>query len=162
MVPLIACRKFSPQRQEVLIMSEKILFKPLGRRRKIELSYEERATLNAVIDLIIPSDDHFPPPSSLHLIDELLRHLVPDVANHISLILNEDGLRQALRDLNAAAGGEFCRLSMEKQKQLLKRFEQHDPIRFDTLTTLVNHSYYSHLAINRAIPFAQSYFESSR
>jgi hypothetical protein len=143
-------------------MSEKILFKPLGRKRKIELSYEERATLNAVIDLIIPSDDHFPPPSSLHLIDELLRYLIPNVANHISLILNEERLRHALHDLNAAADGKFCKLSTERQKQLLNRFEQHDPVGFQTLTTLVNHSYYSHLAIHRPVSLAQNYFESSR
>jgi|SRR5713226_2436279 hypothetical protein len=143
-------------------MSEKILFKPLGRKRKIELSYEERATLNAVIDLIIPSDDHFPPPSSLHLIDELLRHLIPDVANHISLILNEERLRHALHDLNAAADGEFCKLSTERQKQLLNRLEQHDPVCFQTLSTLVNHSYYSHLAIHHPISLAQNYFENSR
>lgn len=143
-------------------MSEKILFKPLGRKRKIELTYEERATLNAVIDLIIPADDYFPPPSSLHLIDELLRHLIPDVANHISLILNEDRLRQALNDLNVAADGKFYKLSVEKQKQLLDRFEQRDPVCFQTLTTLVNHSYYSHLAIHRPVSLTQSYFGSSR
>lgn len=143
-------------------MSEKILFKPLGRKRKIELSYEERATLNAVIDLIIPSDDHFPPPSSLHLIDELLRHLIPDVANHISLILNEERLHHALHDLNVAADGQFSKLSTERQKQLLNHFEQHDPVCFQTLTTLVNHSYYSHLAIHRPVSLAQNYFESSR
>jgi hypothetical protein len=143
-------------------MSEKILFKPLGRRRKIELSPEEQATLNAVIDLIIPSDDYFPPPSSLPLIDELLRHLIPDVANHISLILDEERLRQALCDLNVAAGGAFSKLSTEKQKQILNSFEQHDPICFETLTTLVNHSYYSHLAIHRPVSLAQNYFESGR
>lgn len=143
-------------------MSEKILFKPLGRKRKIELSYEERATLNAVIDLIIPADDYFPPPSSLPLIDELLRHLIPDVANHISLILNEDRLRHALDELNVAAGGKFYNLSVEKQKQLLDRFEQHDPVCFQTLTTLVNHSYYSHLAIHRPVSLTQNYFGSSR
>jgi hypothetical protein len=143
-------------------MSEKILFKPLGRKRKIELSYEERATLNAVIDLIIPSDDYFPPPSSLPLIDELLRHLIPDVANHISLILNEERLRHALHDLNAAADSKFYKLSTERQKQLLNRFEQHDPVCFQTLTTLVNHSYYSHLAIHHPASLAQNYFESSR
>jgi D-ribose pyranose/furanose isomerase RbsD len=143
-------------------MSEKILFKPLGRKRKIELSQEERATLNAVIDLIIPSDDYFPPPSSLPLIDELLRHLVPDVANHISLILNEGRLRHALHEINIAADGNFCKLSPERQKQILSSFEQHDPVCFQTLTTLVNHSYYSHLAIHRPISTSQSYFGSSR
>jgi hypothetical protein len=143
-------------------MSEKILFKPLGRKRKIELSHEERATLNAVIDLIIPSDDYFPPPSSLPLIDELLRHLIPDAANHISLILNEDRLRHALHELNIAAGGNFCKQSTEKQKQILDGFEQHDPVCFQTLTTLVNHSYYSHLAIHRPASTGQSYIGNSR
>lgn len=143
-------------------MSEKILFKPLGRKRKIELSHEDRATLNAVIDLIIPSDDYFPPPSSLPLIDELLHHLIPDVANHISLILNENRLRHALHDLNIAANGNFCKLSTERQKQILNRFEQHDPVCFQTLTTLVNHSYYSHLAIHHPVSVAQSYVENSR
>ncbi len=136
-------------------MSEKILFKPQFRKRTVELSYEERAVLNSVIDLIIPADEHFPPPSSLHLIDNLLHHLIPDAANHINLVLNEKRLHCLLHDLNAAADGDFCKLSLEAQKWLLNRLEKREPVIFQALWTLVNHSYYAHLATkNQPVSFA--------
>lgn len=135
-------------------MSDNILFKPRGRKKTIQLSQEERTLLNTILDLMIPADEHFPPPSSLHLLDELLPHLIPAISNHISFMLNEERLRTVLRDLNMAAEGNFCQLCPDQQKQLLNRFEQRYPVCFQALWTLVNHSYYSHLATKRSVSFA--------
>jgi hypothetical protein len=112
-------------------------------KQTIELSVEERRQLNTIIDLLIPSDQDFPPPSSLHLIDEVLQHLLPGSG----LMLNEKHLRAVMRDLNASAGGNFCHISMEKQQVLLRRLEQREPATFQALWTLANHSYYTRLAI---------------
>ncbi|GAC1354531.1 MAG: hypothetical protein NVS4B11_01750 [Ktedonobacteraceae bacterium] len=130
-------------------MSEMILRTSPSRKQKIELSPEERAQLNAFIDLLIPSDKDFPPPSSLHLIDAFLNHLSPSKTDKTSLLLSEKRLRIALRELNASAGGNFCGVSLERQQSILKHFEQCDPALFQTLWTLANHSYYSQLATLR-------------
>lgn len=119
------------------------------RQRTIEFSYEERAQLDTIIDLLIPPDDNFPAPSSLHLIDVFLHHLLPSTANETSLMLNQQRLRTVLRDLNAAAGGCFCKANLEKQQILLKQLERKDPAFFQTLWTLANHSYYTYLATQR-------------
>ena len=119
---------------------------PARRKQAIELSHEERAQLNSIIDLIIPSDEHFPPPSSLHLIDDFLEHLLPSIENPTNLMLNEKRLHTALRDLNAAADGNFCKASTQKQQALLRLLELRDPALFEALWTLVNHTYYTHLA----------------
>lgn len=118
---------------------------PIG-KQKIELSIEERAQLNTIIDLLIPSDHEFPPPSSLHLVDELLRHLKPKHECKGALMLNERQLHRTLAELNALAGGSFCQISSDKQQRLLKHLEYHNPAFFQSLWTLVNHSYYSLLA----------------
>ncbi|GAC1426284.1 MAG: hypothetical protein PVS3B3_25930 [Ktedonobacteraceae bacterium] len=116
------------------------------RNQKIELSPEERTQLNAFIDLLIPSDKDFPPPSSLQLIDAFLNHLSPSKYNRVSSLLSEKRLRSALRDLNASADGNFCGASSERQHTILRHFEQREPALFQTLWTLANHSYYARLA----------------
>ena len=121
------------------------------RQRTIEFSHEERVQLDTIIDLLIPSDDNFPAPSSLPLIDVLLRHLLPSTENETSLMLNQQRLRTVLRDLNSAAGGCFCKANLEKQQILLKQLERKDPAFFQTLWTLANHSYYTHLATQRRL-----------
>ena len=118
---------------------------PTG-RQKIELSIEERAQLNAIVDLLIPSDHEFPPPSSLQLVDELLCHLKSKSECKVALMLNERQLHRALAELNTLAGGNFCQINADKQQRLLKHLEHHDPAFFQSLWTLVNHSYYSLLA----------------
>ncbi|GAC1359373.1 MAG: hypothetical protein NVSMB38_42980 [Ktedonobacteraceae bacterium] len=130
-------------------MSEIILRVSRPRNQKIELSPEERAQLNAFIDLLIPSDKDFPPPSSLHLIDTFLKHLSPSRTDKTSLLLSEKRLHMALRELNASADGDFCGVSPEQQQAILRNFERRDPALFQTLWTLANHSYYSCLATLR-------------
>ncbi len=130
-------------------MSEMILRVSPPRNQKIELSPEERTQLNAFIDLLIPSDKDFPPPSSLHLIDAFLNHLSPNKSNRMSSLLSEKRLRTALRELNASADGNFCGVSLERQHTILRHFERRDPALFQTLWTLANHSYYSRLATLR-------------
>lgn len=130
-------------------MSELQHFMPSSRRQSqqsIELSREERLLLNTIIDLLIPSDKDFPAPSSLHLIDEFLRHLLPDVNRRLSLMVNEKRLRTVMHDLNTSAGGSFCAASVEKQQKLLRNLEHRDPAFFQALWTLANHSYYTRLA----------------
>ncbi len=127
-------------------MNEMMLRVSPSRNQKIELSSEERNQLNAFIDLLIPSDKDFPPPSSLHLIDAFLNYLSPDTYNRMSSLLTLKRLRSALRDLNASADGNFCAVSSERQHAILRRFEHREPALFQTLWTLANHSYYSCLA----------------
>ncbi len=122
---------------------------PAARKHSTKLSYEERAQLDAIIDLLIPSGEGFPPPSSLHLIDEFLDSLLPGTEHKTTLTLSEKLLHAVLRDLNASAGGRFCSASMELQQKLLRHLEQRDPAFFQTLWTLANHSYYTRLAIRQ-------------
>ncbi len=121
------------------------------RKQTIELSFDERRQLNTIIDLLIPSDQDFPPPSSLHLIDEVLQHLLPSAENKSALVLNEKRLRAVMRELNTSAGGNFCHSNIEKQQALLHRLEQSEPVIFQALWTLANHSYYTRLAV-QALP----------
>ena len=117
-----------------------------SQKRVVELSCDERAQLNAIIDLLIPSDKDFPPPSSLHLIDELLHHLLPSVEHKTTSLLSEKRLRTVLYELNTLAGGNFCQASSDKQQTLIQNLEKHNPAFFEALWTLVNHSYYKFLA----------------
>lgn len=127
-------------------MSDMLRLTPVFRKTKIELSMEERAQLNTIIDLLIPSDKDFPPPSSLHLVDQLLAHLLPKAGRKATPMLSEKRLRTALNELNLSAGGNFCLASSEKQQSLLRHLEYRDPAFFQALWTLVNHSYYALLA----------------
>jgi hypothetical protein len=121
---------------------------PVSRAKQtIELSFDERRQLNTIIDLLIPSDQDFPPPSSLHLIDEVLQHLLPSAGSKTALMLSEKRLRAVMRELNASAGGNFCHISVEKQQALLRLLEQREPAIFQALWTFANHSYYTRLAI---------------
>ena len=127
-------------------MSEVLQLSPRVRKHTIELSCDERTQLNAIIDLLIPSDEDFPPPSSLQLIDVFLRQLQPTAGHKATLMLNEHRLRTTLKDLNVSAGGNFCTANPEKQQTLLRNLEHREPALFETLWTLVNHSYYKLLA----------------
>jgi hypothetical protein len=132
-------------------MSEPILSARLPRRQRpaIELSPEERAELNTIIDLLIPADADFPPPSSLHLIDRFLHYLCVDQSRYPTLCLTIQRLRSVLRDLNLAADGNFCNARPELQQKILWQLEQRDPAFFQALWTLVNHSYYALLAMRQ-------------
>jgi len=127
-------------------MSEMLQLSPRVGKHKIELSFDERTQLNAIIDLLIPSDKDFPAPSSLQLIDVFLHHLHPTTERKAPLVLNEDRLRTTLKELNVSAGGNFCKANVEKQQTLLRNFEHQKPALFETLWALVTHSYYKLLA----------------
>jgi hypothetical protein len=120
--------------------------KPAPKNPIAELTHEEKAQLNTIIDLLIPSDEYFPPPSSLHLIDEFLLHFSPRV-EYTPRMLNLQQLRNVLYELNNAAEGCFCKASPEKQQKLLRSLEQRNPALFQELWTLVNHSYYARMAM---------------
>jgi hypothetical protein len=130
-------------------MSDITLRMPGKHKQAIELSYEERIELNAIIDLLIPSDEDFPPPSSLHLIDEFLHYLLPTVDNSTTKMLNAKRLRSILRDLNISAGGHFCSVGVEKQQMLLRLLERREPALYQALWALANHSYYKQFATIR-------------
>lgn len=127
-------------------MSDITLRMPGKYKSAIELSCEERSELNTIIDLLIPSDEDFPPPSSLHLIDEFLHYLLPTVDNSTTKMLNAKRLHSILRDLNTSAGGRFCSVSVEKQQMLLRLLERREPALYQALWALVNHSYYKQFA----------------
>ena len=84
-------------------MSEMLRVAPPLRRQAIELSFDEQAQLNTIIDLLIPSDKDFPPPSSLPLIDDFLHHLRPTSEHKATLMLSERRLRAFIQELNVAA-----------------------------------------------------------
>src|SRR5690348_7271375 len=130
-------------------MSDTGLRASILQARSIELSQKERIQLDTVIDLLIPADDNFPSPSSLHLADEFLYHLVPRNGNKITLMLNEKRLRIALHDLNTLADGDFCCVSKERQQRILEMLEQRDPALFQGIWSLANHCYYTLLATAR-------------
>ena len=127
-------------------MSDITLRIPRNSKQPIALSYEERMQLNTIIDLLIPSDEDFPPPSSLHLIDEFLYHLLPAVDNSTTKMLNAKRLRIVLHDLNLSAGGRFCSASLEKQQGLLRLLERREPAIYQALWALASHSYYKQLS----------------
>jgi len=127
-------------------MNEMLRYKPTPRNHFIELTHEEKAQLNTIIDLFIPADKDFPPPSSLHLIDEFFVYLMPSVENNTPRMLSITRLRTVLEELNISAGGSFCKASVEKQQALLRQLERRDPAFFQALWTLANHSYYTRLA----------------
>ncbi|GHO45576.1 gluconate 2-dehydrogenase subunit 3 family protein [Ktedonospora formicarum] len=115
------------------------------------LNREERAQLNTIIDLLIPSDDDFPSPSSLQLIDEFLFYFRPSQQRQVTRMLNLKRLLLVLHNLNQAAGGDFCQISKEQQNYLLHQLEQQEPAFFQELWTLATHSYYTRLAGKKAI-----------
>ncbi|GHO86093.1 hypothetical protein [Dictyobacter formicarum] len=127
-------------------MSDMLRLAPTFRKTRVELSNEEQAQLNTIIDLLIPSDKDFPPPSSLPLIDEILLHLSPKAGRKNTPMLSEKRLRAVLHELNLSADGNFCLANTEKQQSLLRHLEYRDPAFFQALWTLVNHSYYALLA----------------
>ena len=127
-------------------MSEIRRYPLQGRKRPIELNQDEQAQLNTIIDLLIPADENFPPPSSLHVIDEFLYQYFPEREHTANLKFNEQRLRGLLHNLNSAADGNFCMAGTEKQQALLKHLEHHDPAFFQELWMLANHSYYTLMA----------------
>jgi hypothetical protein len=146
MISLEEVEKVTSQFLEEPLMSDTTLRMSTSKKQVIEFSHEERTQLDTIIDLLIPSDADFPPPSSLHLIDEFLLHLLPRIDNSTTRMLNAKRLRSVLRDLNASAGGRFCSVSVEKQQTLLHHLERREPALFQALWALANHSYYKQLA----------------
>ncbi len=126
---------------------------PVKKKPIDELTHEEKAQLNTIIDLLIPSDEYFPPPSSLHLIDEFLLHFAPRIDYYTPRMLHLKQLRTVLRELDNAADGCFCTASHERQQQLLRSLEQRDPAFFQELWTLANHSYYARMAVYNPVSF---------
>ena len=127
-------------------MSDITLRVSVKHKHAVELSYEERIELDTIIDLLIPADEDFPPPSSLHLIDEFLHHLLPTAENSTTRMLNAKRLHSILRELDIAAGGRFCSASIEKQQLLLRLLERREPALYQALWALANHSYYKQFA----------------
>jgi hypothetical protein len=120
-----------------------------SREQNVALTRAERIQLIRVIDLLIPSDNDFPPPSSLHLIDTILHHLDSHRSRSSTLFLDTTKLCTALREMNTLANGNFCHASLEQQHSIIRTIEQRYPALFQTLWTLTNHSYYSQIALSR-------------
>jgi hypothetical protein len=140
-------------------MNEILHRRPIPKNSIAELTREEKAQLNTIIDLLIPSDEYFPPPSSLQLIDEFLLHFSSRIDYYTPRMLNLKKLRSVLRELDNAAEGSFCTASPEQQQRLLRSLEQRDPAFFQELWTLANHSYYARMAIYNpvALPTSASF-----
>ena len=127
-----------------------------AREQSTALTRAERIQLVRVIDLLIPSDSDFPPPSSLHLIDIILHHLNAHRNRSSTLSLDKTNLCAVLHEMNTLADGDFCHASPGQQQRIVHTIEQTHPALFQTLWTLVNHSYYSQLSISRGRPPAVS------
>ena len=117
------------------------------RTQNIELTHGERKQLNIIIDLLIPSDKDYPPPSSLHLLDVFLHHIQSNRTS--TLLLSSKRLHAVLHEMNAMADGDFCDVSKERQQNILRYIEQCNPALFQTMLTFANHSYYSQLGLRR-------------
>ena len=117
------------------------------RTQNIELTHEERKQLNTIIDLLIPSDKDYPPPSSLHLLDVFLRHIQSNRTS--TLLLSSERLRAVLHKMNTLTDSDFCSASKERQHTVLRYIEQENPALFQTILTFANHSYYSQLSLLR-------------
>ena len=115
------------------------------RTQNIELTYQERRQLNIIIDLLIPSDKDYPPPSSLHLLDVFLQHLQSNRTSN--LLLSSKHLRAILHEMNVLADSDFCSASKDQQRSILRAIEQRNPALFQTILTFANHSYYSQLGL---------------
>ena len=103
-----------------------------------DLTEEERATLAAALDALLPLNGSFPAPSTTGLIDDFILRRVPATVAGADRLpyprVDSDGLRAILATL-AAQPGEMA--------AALAAFEQQQPANFTALWRLAVFGYYS-------------------
>ncbi len=105
------------------------------------LTADERATLAAAIDALLPPTGSFPAPSATGLINDFIRHRVPATGATASSLpyplIDSDSLRAILATLSTLAG------DLGEMTAALTAFEQEHPSEFTALWRLAVFGYYS-------------------
>lgn len=105
------------------------------------LSNDERATLAAALDALLPPDGSFPPPSATGIIDDFILVRVPAAADASGWVpypfITANDLRAMLRELNRLIE------AFHDIAAALHAFEQANPAPFLALWRLAVYGYYS-------------------
>ena len=106
-----------------------------------DLTDDERATLAAALDALLPPNGSFPPPSATGLIDDFILHRVPATGTTGGSLpwprVDSDGLRAILVTLATLAR------DLGEMTAALTAFEQEQPAEFTALWRLAVYGYYS-------------------
>jgi hypothetical protein len=100
------------------------------------------AELAALVDVLVPGDDAFPPASEVGVQAKLADRLA---------LMQGDGAVRALADALAAAGGPLHGLDNEARGGVLARVERERPDDFLLVRNIVYLSYYESPAVHEAI-----------
>jgi hypothetical protein len=100
------------------------------------------AELAALVDVLVPGDDAFPPASAVGVQAKLTDRLI---------LMRGEGAVQALVEALAAAGGPLHRLDGEQRVAVLTRIERERPDDFLLVRNIVYLSYYESPAVHAAI-----------
>ncbi|HYI15884.1 MAG TPA: hypothetical protein VEX37_10870, partial [Thermomicrobiales bacterium] len=106
-----------------------------------DLTENERATLAAALDALLPPSASFPAPSATGLIDDFILRRVPATSANGACLpyprVDSDGLRAILATLATLAG------DLGEMTAALTAFEQEQPAEFTALWRLAVYGYYS-------------------
>jgi hypothetical protein len=100
------------------------------------------AELAALVDVLVPGDDAFPPASEVGVQAKLADRWT---------LMRGDGAVHALIDALAAAGGPLARLDGDGRTAVLARVERERPDDFLLVRNIVYLSYYESPAVHEAI-----------
>jgi hypothetical protein len=105
------------------------------------LTDDDRATLAAALDALLPPTGSFPPPSATGLIDDFIRRRVPASGSTGENLpyprIDSDGLRAMLASLATISS------DLDGMTAALTAFEQEQPAAFTALWRLAVYGYYS-------------------
>lgn len=105
------------------------------------LTDDERATLAAALDALLPPSGSFPAPSTTGLIDDFIPRRVPATGTPNGILpyprVDSDGLRAILATLATLAG------DLGEMSAALTAFETEQPAEFTALWRLAVYGYYS-------------------
>jgi hypothetical protein len=106
-----------------------------------DLTDDERATLTAAVDALLPPNGNFPPPSATGLIDDFILRRVPATGTTGDNLpyprVDSDGLRTILATLKTLTA------DLGAITAALTAFEQEQPADFTALWRLAVYGYYS-------------------
>jgi hypothetical protein len=112
-----------------------------GSAQPIRSDDEERRTLHAVVDTLIPPEDGWPPAAQLDIGSLIAAYVIPDDWE-LSLFphVREAELRERLTSL----GGAFAGADLDARVEILRRLERDEPDEFARLHDLVYYVFYGH------------------
>jgi hypothetical protein len=100
------------------------------------------AELAALVDVLVPGDDAFPPASEVGVQAKLTDRLI---------LMRGEGAVQALVEALAVAGGPLAGLDRDGRTALVNRLERERPDEFLLIRNIVYLSYYESPAVHAAI-----------